>query len=206
MSARNPNNASAGAQAHAVPSCRAATQPWPQADSVGPADRAPPRRRLLLASGAAAALLLSGCGFRLRGPQALDFATVHINTPAETELGAQLRRLIATSGTTTAIENAEQADARLQILSNNRGREILSLTGAGKVREYQLTQTLRFQLLDKTGTPLIPPTNLSARREYTFDDSQVLGKEQEENLLYRDMQADLVQQMMRRLAAARRAG
>ncbi|MDI3515706.1 MAG: LPS assembly lipoprotein LptE [Gammaproteobacteria bacterium] len=167
---------------------------------------APGRRRLLLAGCGAVALLASGCGFRLRGPQALDFATVHINTPPETELGAQLRRLIATSGTTTVTEDAEQAEARLQILGNARGREILSLTGAGKVREYQLTQTLRFQLLDKAGKPLIPPTSLSARREYTFDDSQVLGKEQEEALLYRDMQADLVQQMMRRLAAAHRAG
>lgn len=167
---------------------------------------AAPRRRLLLAGAGITALLLTGCGFRLRGPQALKFATVHINTPPETELGAQLRRLIATSGTTTVTEAAEQAEARLQILSNNRGREILSLTGAGKVREYQLTQTLRFQLLDKAGKAMIPPTSLSARREYTFDDSQVLGKEQEENLLYRDMQADLVQQMMRRLAAAGRAG
>lgn len=164
------------------------------------------RRRLLLAGGALAALSLAGCGFRLRGPQALDFATLHINTPPETELGAQLRRLVATSGTTRVIEEAEHAEARLQILGNSRGREILSLTGAGKVREYQLVQSLRFQLLDKSGTPLIAPTSLSARREYTFDDSQVLGKEQEEALLYRDMQNDLVQQMMRRLAAARRAG
>nr|MBP6727589.1 hypothetical protein [Thauera sp.] len=70
------------------------------------------------------------------------------------------------------------------------------------VREYQLTQTLRFQLLDKTGKALIAPTSISAAREYTFDDSQVLGKEQEETLLYRDMQNDLLQQLMRRLAAA----
>lgn len=162
------------------------------------------RRRFLQAGGAIAALALSGCGFRLRGPQALDFATLHLNTPPETELGAQLRRLVATSGTTRVVEEAEHAEARLQILGNSRGREILSLTGAGRVREYQLVQTLRFQLLDKSGTPLIAPTSLSARREYTFDDSQVLGKEQEETLLYRDMQNDLVQQMMRRVAAARR--
>lgn len=93
---------------------------------------------MLLAGSGAAALLLAGCGFRLRGPQALDFATLHVNTPAESELGAQLRRLIATTGTTRVEEDAERADARLQILSNNRGREILSLTGAGKVREYQM--------------------------------------------------------------------
>ena len=164
------------------------------------------RRRLIGGALGAAALLLSGCGFRLRGPQALDFATVHISVPEQSEFGAQLRRLVATTGTTRVEEDAAKAEALLQILSNDRGREILSLTGAGKVREYQLVQSLRFQLLDRAGKALIPPTSLTARREYTFDDSQVLGKEQEEALLYRDMQNDLVQQLMRRLAAARRSG
>ena len=172
---------------------------------TAPGPAATGRRRLLGSALAATVALLSGCGFHLRGPQALDFATVHINVPEQSEFGAQLRRLIATTGTTRVEEDAARAEARLQILANDRGREILSLTGAGKVREYQLVQALRFQLLDRAGKALIPPTSLSARREYTFDDSQVLGKEQEEALLYRDMQNDLVQQMMRRLAAARRA-
>ena len=173
---------------------------------TAPGPAATGRRRLLGSALAATVALLSGCGFHLRGPQALDFATVHINVPEQSEFGAQLRRLIATTGTTRVEEDAARAEARLQILANDRGREILSLTGAGKVREYQLVQALRFQLLDRAGKALIPPTNLSARREYTFDDSQVLGKEQEEALLYRDMQNDLVQQLMRRLGAARRGG
>lgn len=163
------------------------------------------RRRLLLAGAGLAALALGGCGFRLRGPQQLDFATLHIGVSELSDFGASLRRTVATSGTTTVVEDAAQAEARLQILAIERGREILSLTGAGKVREYQLTERIRFQLLDKSGTTLIPPTAIAASREYTFDDSQVLGKEQEEALLYRDMQNDLVQQLMRRLAAARRA-
>ncbi|MFT3759379.1 LPS assembly lipoprotein LptE [Thauera sp.] len=163
------------------------------------------RRRLLLGGTGLACLLLSGCGFKLRGPQALDFATVHINASELSELGASLRRLIATTGSTRVVEDPAQADALLQVLANNRGREILSLTGAGKVREYQLTQTLRFQLLDRRGAALIPPTSISASREFTFDDSQVLGKEQEESLLYNDMQQDLLQQLMRRLASARHA-
>ena len=173
---------------------------------TAPGPAATGRRRLLGSALAATVALLSGCGFHLRGPQALDFATVHINVPEQSEFGAQLRRLIATTGTTRVEEDAARAEARLQILANDRGREILSLTGAGKVREYQLVQALRFQLLDRAGKALIPPTSLSARREYTFDDSQVLGKEQEEDLLYRDMQNDLVQQLMRRLGAARRGG
>ena len=173
---------------------------------TAPGPAATGRRRLLGSALAATVALLSGCGFHLRGPQALDFATVHINVPEQSEFGAQLRRLIATTGTTRVEEDAARAEARLQILANDRGREILSLTGAGKVREYQLVQSLRFQLLDRAGKALIPPTGLSARREYTFDDSQVLGKEQEEALLSRDMQNDLVQQLMRRLGAARRSG
>lgn len=187
-----------------MPARRSRTDAAPPGLHARAAAMAAQRRRVLLAGSGAAALLLAGCGFRLRGPQALDFATMHVNVPAESELGAQLRRLIATTGTTRVEEDVERADARLQILSNNRGREILSLTGAGKVREYQLTQTLRFQLLGRADKVLVAPTSLLARREYTFDDSQVLGKEQEENLLYRDMQNDLVQQLMRRLAVARR--
>ncbi|ENO89733.1 LPS assembly lipoprotein LptE [Thauera linaloolentis] len=173
--------------------------------AASPATICPPaRRRLLLGTAGLAGLLLTGCGFKLRGPQRLDFATVHINTSELSELGASLRRLIATSGSTTVVDDPAQADARLQILADNRGREILSLTGAGKVREYQLTQILRFQLLDKGGKALIPPTTISASREFTFDDSQVLGKEQEETLLYNDMQQDLLQQLMRRLASVQR--
>ncbi len=165
----------------------------------------PTRRRLLLAfAGLAGGALAGGCGFRLRGPQPLDFATIHIGVSDLTEFGAQLRRQVLTSGTTTVVEDPAQADVTLHILTADRGREILSLTGAGKVREYQLTLRIRFRLVDKSGADLIPPTNLLARREYTFDDSQVLGKEQEEALLYNDMQTDLVQQIMRRLAAVHR--
>ena len=74
------------------------------------------------------------------------------------------------------------------------------------MREYQLNQSLRFQLLDTAGKTLIPPTTLSARRDYNFDEDAVLGKAQEEEMLYRDMQDDLVQQLMRRLSAYRRSG
>lgn len=162
------------------------------------------RRRFLTVAALGAAVTLGGCGFRLRGPQPLDFATIHVGVSEFSELGALLRRQIATSGTTTVVEDPAKADVKLQMLANEREREILSLTGSGKVREYQLTQRMRFRLTDKSGAELIAPTNILARREYTFDDSLILGKEQEEALLFKDMQTDLVQQLMRRLAVVRR--
>lgn len=152
----------------------------------------------------AAAITLGGCGFHLRGPQPLAFTTVHVGASEFSDLGAALRRQVATTGSTSVTEDPAAAQARLQILSNDRGREILSLTGAGKVCEYQLTQRIRFRLIDAGNNELIPPTTIAAQREYTFNDELVLGKEQEEALLYRDMQSDLIQQIMRRLAAYRR--
>lgn len=148
-----------------------------------------------------AASLLTGCGFKLRGPQPLPFETLYVGADPNSEFGAALRRRIATSGTTSAIEDAEAADARLEILRNLRTQDILSLSSAGKVREFQLNQTLTFRVVDRVGTQLIPATSISARREYTFDDAQVIAKEQEEALLWRDMESDLLQQLMRRLAA-----
>jgi len=41
-------------------------------------------------------------------------------------------------------------------------------------------------------------------RDVTFNDTEILAKEAEEQLLFRDMQADMVQQIIRRLAAAKR--
>lgn len=148
---------------------------------------------------------LAGCGFHLRGPQPLDFSTIHVGASQYSQLGIALRRQIALSGSTTVEEDPSRAEVQLQILANERGRDILSLTVAGTVREYELTQTIRFRLTDREGKELIPPAQMSARREYTFSDELILGKEQEEALLYNDMESDLVRQLMRRLAAWRRS-
>jgi len=149
----------------------------------------------------ALAALAAGCGFHLRGPQPLAFSTAYVSASRYTTLGTALRRQIELSGTTKIEEDATKADVRLQILTNERTREILSLTAAGKVREYELGQRVRFSLVDRAGSELIPPTNLYVRREYTFSDELILGKEQEEALLYRDMEDDLVRQIMWRLGA-----
>jgi len=158
-------------------------------------------RLILLAFGIAA---LAGCGFRLSGAHTLAFSTVYISASQYSPLGTALRRQIALSSSTTVEEEAARAEVKLQILANERLREILSITPAGRVREYELTQTLRFRLVDRNNNELIPPTTLSARREYTFNDELILGKEQEEALLYNDMESDLVRQLMRRLTAWQR--
>lgn len=162
------------------------------------------RRRFLLCTAAlTGASLLAGCGFRLRGPRALPFATLYVGLDRNSELGSALRRKILTSGTTVVVEDPTQADARLEILQNHHTREILSLSAAGKVREYQLFRTLSFRLLGRDNRELLPPTTLTVQRDYNFNDDLILAKEQEEALLLRDMEQDLMSQMLERIAAVR---
>lgn len=152
-------------------------------------------------------MLLSACGFHLRGSNGsfmLPFATMYIGLPDTSPLAIDLKRYIRAIGSTEVVDTRDGADAFLEVLSDperNRTKTILSLNRNGRVSEYQLGYAISFRVLDKAGNQLLGPTSISLVRPITFNESQVLAKETEEAQLYRDMRNDLVQQIMRRLAA-----
>lgn len=162
-------------------------------------------RRAMLALGLT--VLLSACGFHLRGSNGsfmLPFATMYIGLPDTSPLAIGLKRYIRAIGSTEVVDTKDGADAVLEVLSDperNRSKTILSLNKNGRVQEYQLGYSINFRVVDKAGNQLLAPTTISLVRPITFDESQVLAKETEEAALYRDMRNDLVQQIMRRLAA-----
>ena len=71
------------------------------------------------------------------------------------------------------------------------------------MREFQLRYRMTYRLLDKTAVETIPPSEILLTRDFSFNDQETLSKESEEALLFRDMQNDAVQQLVRRLQAAR---
>ena len=149
-------------------------------------------------------LTLAACGFQLRGALSLPFERLHLALPPQSELYALIKRQVESGSTTRIVDQAKDADAILQVLGDEHSRDILSLSAAGRVREFQLQRTFRYRLTDTAGRELAPPAQIILKREITFDDSRVLSKENEEALLQRDMQFDLAQQLMRRLAAITR--
>lgn len=167
--------------------------------------RAAVRARVLFA--VCLVLTLSACGFHLRGSNGsfmLPFATMHIGLPDSSPLAIDLKRYIRAIGSTEIVDTRDGADAALEVLSdpeNTRTKTILSLNSNGRVREYQLGYSINFRVVDKAGNVLLAPTTISLTRPITFNEAQVLAKETEEASLYRDMRNDLVQQIMRRLAA-----
>lgn len=152
------------------------------------------------------ALLLTACGFQLRGAQPLPFSSLHIGTAENSELGAALRRNIRALGSTQLADTPQEAQAIFSVIGEAREKVILSLSATGRVREFQLRYRFAYRVHDLKGREFIPPTEIVLVRDISFSDERVLAKEQEEVLLYRDMQNDMVQQVLRRLAAAKIEG
>ncbi len=149
-----------------------------------------------------AALVLAGCGFQLRGTADLPFETIYVPN-ATAGVALDLKRNLQVGTRARVVDDPKEAQAILQFTEEAREKEILSLTGGGRVREFQLRYRVGFRVHDGKGREFVPPSTIRLTREVTFNDSAVLAKETEEQLLYRDMQADMVQQIMRRLANAK---
>ena len=153
---------------------------------------------------AALALLLASCGFQLRGDASFPFSTIYVNSPPSPTMAAETRRVIAASGPTRVVDSAAAADVMLELPVVVDDKDVLSLSSGGSVREYQLVKRVQYRLHDKTGTDWIPAGEIVIRRSYTFNESQVLARDLQEQRLLREMQTDAVQQLVRRMQAARK--
>jgi LPS-assembly lipoprotein len=165
------------------------------------------RRGRLWAALLALSLMLSACGFHLRGDgghYTLPFPTMYVGLPESSPLAIDLKRNIRANGGTTIVNSPKDADGVIEVISDpekTRTKSVLSLNSNGRVRQYLLSYNIVFRVLDKQGNELLGKTQLLLTRPIDFNETQLLAKEQEEALLYKDMQTDLVQQMMRRIAA-----
>ena len=149
------------------------------------------------------ALTIASCGFKLRGRADVPFETLYI-PGATAGIALELRRNIQAGTATRVVDDPKAADAILQFSEETREKHILSLTAAGRVREFQLRYRVGFRVQDGQGNQYVPQSAIQLTRDVTFNDAQILAKEAEEQLLFRDMQTDMVQQILRRLAAAQK--
>ena len=162
------------------------------------------QRRLFLAP--IAVPVLAGCGFQLRGAPDLAFTSIYVNVSEASTIGNELKRNLVSLAPLQVINPpAAQSDAQviLDITFEQREKTVVGVNASGQVREFQLRLRVRFRLRTPQGKELIPDTELLQQRDISFNESAVLAKEAEERLMYRDMQSDIVQQLVRRLAAVR---
>jgi len=148
--------------------------------------------------------LLASCGFHLRGEADYPFNTIFVNAPSSPPLSMELTRALNAAGKAKVVTSAAGAEVALYVPSVIDDKEVLSLSSGGSVREYQLVTRVVFRLHDKDGIDWMPAGEIVIRRSYTFNETQVLARDLQEQRLLRDMQTDAVQQLVRRLQAAKR--
>jgi LPS-assembly lipoprotein len=152
-----------------------------------------------------ALLVLTSCGFHVRGhsnvPVQLAFQSVYLRTSNESLFVEDLRRALTLNKVKVA-ESADEASITLEIISEATDKQILSLSAAGRVLEYELRYRVSLSAYDIQLNYWLPTADISMSRTMAYDDAQVLAKEQEQALIYKEMRTDAVAQVMRRLSRA----
>lgn len=157
-------------------------------------------RRLLLLAGITT-LGTTACGFTLRKSAELPYSTLFNGLGGNSGLSSEFSRQIRVAGGTALVTNQSDAEATIELVSENRQKEAVAFSTSGRPREYELRYEVKFRVRDKAGVEVLRPTEIALRRYITTTDVELLAEELEEEFLYREMQTDMVQQMLRRLAA-----
>jgi LPS-assembly lipoprotein len=149
---------------------------------------------LLFAVGGAA------CGFRLQGDVTLQAGveSVYVATADElTPFSVALRRSLEESGAVIA-RSAGAADVVLRVIRDRTGRRVLSVSARNTPQEYEIYYSLEYSV-DRGGLQVVAPQSLELTRNFSFDESLLLAKENEEEILRDALARDLASLVMRRI-------
>ncbi len=151
-----------------------------------------------------ASVAMVSCGFQLRGDPSVGIKTLQVTAVGPSQVAPEIRRTLAT-GPTRVVANAKDAQAQLRVLQEVRDKIVATITGTGTVYEYELRLTVRYEVtVPNRELPMIAPTEIVAKRLITYSASAPTAKEAEEQLLFKDMQAELAGRILRQVAVARR--
>lgn len=149
------------------------------------------------------ALLLGACGFHLRGQEGMPFHTLYLDASNPNTLFiGDLRRSLE-DNRITLVNSAEQADVVLNIASETPDKQILTLGATGRVTEFRLVYRISLRAYDLRKHDWLPAEEITTQRDLSYDDTEILAKESEEQLLYQGMRSDMVEQIVRRLSHAK---
>lgn len=147
-------------------------------------------------------LLVSACGFHLQGRQPLPsaFQYTYIDTKDEqTDFVQDLRKALIASNV-NVIRTKGSSGATISVHADELAERILSVSARNIPTEYELTYKVEFSVTSG-GKTLIDHEEISATRDISFDEAQLLAKEREQEILREALARDLVALTMRRLAA-----
>lgn len=146
-------------------------------------------------------MTLTACGFQLRGEPTTGLKTVFVPGGG---VAQEIRRTLSGSPT-MVVPTAAGAEALLQVIAETRDKQVHTITGSGRVYEFELRLVVRYDMkMPGREEAVIPATELVARRIITYSEAAPTAKETEEFLLFKDMQIEIADRILRQVAVARR--
>jgi len=144
-------------------------------------------------------IMIGACGFQLRGDITANFDSISISG-GTSSFNKTLQRKFRQAG--ISIKNASEAEKIVEIIENTFTKTILTLTGTGLVSEYELEYVVTYRFKSKDG-PWNLPVKIEALRTYTYDDSDILAKDEEEKRLVSGMEDQLIRTMATQISLSK---
>ena len=138
-------------------------------------------------------LLLAGCGFQLRGAVTVppEMSRTFIETDDRHSLFyRELRDRLRTAGV-EIVDSPVDATATFSIASDNTNQRVLSVSARNVPTEYEVYYTVVYGVVTRERS-LLPLRSQTLTRDYTWDETRVLGKEKEEQVLREAIVDDLI--------------
>ena len=142
--------------------------------------------------------VLLSCGFHLRGLSSMPFESLYVQASNPSVI-VDIKRRIQASSKTAVLDSQKDAQAILVIKKARLKKRILSVSGTGRVREYQLRYSISFRVNDQKGREIVPDTKIEVNRVLPYSDSAILSSQAEEKMLLKDMKKDAILKLMDRL-------
>tara|TARA_B100000795_G_C22537747_1_gene337637 strand:- start:19 stop:492 length:474 start_codon:yes stop_codon:yes gene_type:complete len=141
---------------------------------------------------------IASCGYQLRGSQEINFKSITI-VGGSSSFTKVLRKKFKQSGVKSQEKNAEKV---IEIINDTFSKKILSLSSAGKVREYQINYKILFRFKSKDGQ-WSNSSNIETSRDYTYDDKNIIAKTKEETRLIKGMQEQLIRTIVTQISVTK---
>ena len=135
-------------------------------------------------------LVITSCGFHLRGMTEISFKTISLEGK-ELSLTKNLKKILNTNKV-AIVSSTENPELRVELLSEESEKRILSLSGQGLVREFEIFYRVRYRIKTSDSEILSQENIIETRKDFTYSDSNLIGKEEEERQLNEAMRIEAI--------------
>ena len=142
-------------------------------------------------------LMIASCGFHMRGMTEISFKTISLEGK-ELSFTKNLKKVL-NSNKVAIVLPSENPELRVELIGEESEKRILSLTGQGLVREYEIFYRVRYRIKTLDSDIWSQENILETRRDFTFSDSNLIGKEEEERQLNESMRNEAISSLFNQI-------